>query len=305
MRLYNYMLSVIIVSYNTRALLQTCLSALLLDTDPDETEIIVVDNASLDASSDMVAQEFPQVHLIRNSTNVGFAAANNQGLRLARGSYLLLLNSDTQLLTGAVGQLMKTMQQNTSIGAVGGKLLNADRSLQPSAGYFPFLWQVAAWMLFVDDIFRNASWMHSYHLENSAWYEQQQQVDWITGACLMVSRACYEKVGGLDEHIFMYGEEVEWCYRMRLAGYVVVYQPAAMLIHSKGASAANQPGAGIAEEFSSLLYFYRKHLPPWQLPVLKMLLYTGAWLRLLIFGIIGRYRERRALYAKAIAMVGR
>lgn len=296
-------LSIIIVSYNTSTLLQNCLSsvykALSFGNLDKTSEVIVVDNASADESVRMVAENFPKVHLICNKKNVGFAKANNQGIRKAKGKYILLLNSDTVVPPDALTNLLIAAKKEKDVAVVGGRLLNTDGSIQASAGFSPNLFRVFCWMTFLDDLPYLSLFLQPYHIEERKFYEKPQQIDWVSGACLLLKREVLAKVGSLDEKIFMYGEEVEWCYRVAKAGYKILYTPEANIYHSKGASGEGKE-AGIIEEYSYLRYFYLKHKPYWQYLILSALLAYGALLRFVVFGIIGRYRERRDLYAKLL-----
>ncbi|MCJ7740906.1 glycosyltransferase family 2 protein [Candidatus Microgenomates bacterium] len=302
-------LSIVIVSFNTCGLLEKCLNSVYQSIAAGglsaSTEVIVVDNASRDGSLQMVEEKFPKVRLIKNKKNLGFAAGNNQGIKSAKGDYYLLLNSDTELLKDTLKLLLGEMEKNASLGVVGSKLLNKDNTIQPSAGFFPDLTRVFLWMTFLDDLLSRFVAIHPYHVENGNFYDKKQEVDWVTGACFLISRKAVEKAGLLDEGIFMYGEEVEWCYRIKKAGYQVEYFPQASIYHYKGQSAVRAEGAGIDQEYLAVIYFYKKHQPSWKLPIVKLLLALGALLRLFVFGIIGRYRGRVSFYAKALKMVGR
>lgn len=303
----NLELSIIIVSFNTAGLLRKCLNkaykSLSFGKIEKESEVIVVDNASTDGSIGMIEKNFPKVVLIKNSQNLGFAKANNLGIKKSSGKYILLLNSDTEVKTDALLQLLDAIKADDNIGVVGGKLLNPDGSIQPSAGFFPNLIKVFYWMFFIDDIPLLTKVLKPFHTEDKSFYEKTQQVDWVTGAFFVVSRKATQSAGLLDENIFMYGEEMEWCYCIKKAGYKVIYTPEAKIVHLKGASTKDKEG-GILEEFGGVIYFYKKHKPAWQLPLLRLILKSGALLRIVIFGIIGRYKTRIPLYAKAFKLAG-
>lgn len=302
-------LSIIVVSYNTLNLLKQCLSSvyntLVTEGILKETEVIVVDNASTDGSCEMVKKEFPQVKLIINEKNLGFAKANNQAVKVAKGEYVLLLNSDTKVKESAFLNLLKVSKKGKNIGVVGGKLLDRDDSTQASCGFFPHLTKVFLWMSFLDDFPFISRLIKPYHVEERGFYQKRQEIDWVSGACLMFRKDIIDKVGFLDEKIFMYGEEVEWCYRVKKEGFAVLYTPGAEIYHYKGGSSGRSEAAGIDQEFVSLIYFYKKHKPFWQLLFLKAFLMFGALLRIVLFGIIRRYRSRIVIYAKTLKMVGR
>lgn len=301
-------LSIIIVNYNTSQLLKNCLQAVFQalnwEKHVDSCEVIVIDNASTDDSLDIVRRYFPDVHLICNQENLGFSKANNQALRKSQGKYMLLLNSDTSVKQTALVKLLEYIKSEKNIGAIGGKLLNPDGSIQPSVGFFPHLSKVFFWMSFLDDLPFMSSLLHSYHVEDKNFYLKRQQVDWVSGACILVKKEAVEKAGLFDEAIFMYGEEVEWCYRIKQAGFQVIYTPWAEIFHLKGESSVEKVNAGIVAEFRGILYFYQKHKSLCQQYLLKLLLKSGALLRILLFGIIMRHPKKADLYAKAFRLVG-
>lgn len=298
-------LSIIIVSFNTSDLTRKCLNrvykSLSFGKIEKESEVIVVDNASNDGSVQMLEKNFPKVIIINNSNNIGFAKANNQGIKKASGKYILLLNSDTEVEEDALIKLLEVIRRDKYIGVVGGRLLNQDETCQPSAGYFPNLSKVFLWMFFIDDIPFVKKLIKPYHVEDKSFYLYEQSIDWVTGACFLFKRGIIEKAGLLDENLFMYGEELEWCYRIKKAGYNIVFTSRASILHHKGASSAGV--GGIVEEFKAILYFYKKHKPFWELPLVRLLLKLGVLLRIVIFGIIGKYKSRLPSYAKAFKLV--
>ena len=192
-------LSIIIISYNISELLQSCLKsiykALSLDRLEDRSEVIVVDNASIDNSVQVVKENFPKVRLVCNKKNLGFATANNQGIRKASGEYILLLNSDTKVVSDALIKLLETVKKERNVGVVGGKLLNADGSIQPSVGFFPNLTRVFLWMTFLDDIPFFTYFLKPYHVEGKKFYERPQQVDWVSGACMLIKQEVIRRSG--------------------------------------------------------------------------------------------------------------
>lgn len=298
-------LSIIIVSFNTGSLLRKCLNkvykALSFGKIEKVSEVIVVDNASYDDSILMVEKNFPKVIIVKNKKNLGFSVANNQGIKRSEGEYILLLNSDTEIEKDTLTKLLEALERDKTIGVVGGKLMNVDGSFQASLGFFPTLSKVFFWMFFIDDIPLVSQILAPYHVEEETFYNKMQNVDWVTGACLMFRREVINRVGYLDENIFMYGEEMEWCYRIKKCGWKVVFTPEAQIFHHQGAS-TGASDAGILSEFKALLYFYKKHKPAWQAPLLSLFLRFGALLRIIIFGIIGRYHRRIPIYAKAFKL---
>ncbi|HNT23472.1 MAG TPA: glycosyltransferase family 2 protein [Anaerolineales bacterium] len=227
-------LSVIIVNWNTRGLLQGCLESLYNNLPDGELEIIVVDNASTDGSLEMLHKHFPQVKVIANSQNLGFARANNQAIQISRGDVILLLNSDTLILPGSLSNLFQCLEAYPDAGIFGGKLLNKDGSFQSSYNDFPNL---ISELLLMAGLARRVytNYYPSYPAERSL---TTCYCDWVGGAFLLVRRAVCEQVGLLDENYFMYAEEVDWCYRAHQAGWRVVYCADAPIIHFGGQSAS-------------------------------------------------------------------
>ena len=202
-------LSIIIVSYNSANYLRTCLSSIYRELNHDKnlhksTEIIVVDNASQDNSIGLIKERFSQAILIVNKQNLGFAKANNQGIMKAQGKFLLLLNPDLELGNKSLSQILDVIEKNPNVGVTGCKLINSDGSIQPSSGYFPNLGRILLWMTFIDDIPFLSHLLKPYHVESKSFYSQEQKVDWVTGACMLVRSDAVVKAGIMDEQIFMY-----------------------------------------------------------------------------------------------------
>ncbi len=253
-------LSVLIVNWNVRDLLRHCLHSILANLPPCKLEIIVVDNGSTDGSGEMVRTEFPQVHLIANPDNRGFPAANNQGLAVARGRYVLLLNPDTEVVGDALETMVAFADAHPNVGVVGPQLLNPDGTVQSSRRRFPTL----ATALF------ESTWLQPYAPRRllERYYvldrpdDEVQDVDWVTGAALMARREAIEQVGPLDEGFFMYSEELDWCRRFREAGWQVVYLPTARIVHYVGKSSEQVlPARHIHFQTSKVRYFRKYHGP--------------------------------------------
>lgn len=301
-------LSIIIVNYKTPQLLKNCLvkliSSLEFSKSFADSETYVIDNATDPKNIDPVKNIFPWIKIIYNKNNVGFAAANNQGIKLSRGKYILLLNTDTEIANNTIPKLLEILEKDPLAAVAGCKLINKDGTIQPSIGYFPNLIKVLLWMSFIDDIPFLTSLIKPYHVEDENYYKQIHEVDWVSGACFMVTKKAILEAGLLEDNIFMYGEEVEWCYRIKNKDFKVFYTPETSVLHLKGASGMGEI-SGIADEFSGLLFFYKKHYSVWQGIALRILLISGALLRMLIFGIITRNPAKVKLYAEAVKMVRR
>ena len=255
-------ISVIIVNWNSAKLLEQCLFSIALYLDELNYEIIVVDNLSevkeINYLKKVVQPKFPQARFIYNQQNAGFAKGNNLALKMAKGSYVLLLNPDTLFIDKGFGDLIKLLQ-NKKIGLVGCKLLNADRTTQISCFRFPRLWRVMA-MSFLIHKFLPTSWRRNF-VYSPKDLESQQTPDWILGAFMLMPREVIESIGGLDEEIFMYGEDMDLCYRVRALGLDIVYYPEFQIIHYGDAS-GSQAWSNAKREvmvYKAIFYFYRKH----------------------------------------------
>ncbi len=228
-------LTIIIVNYNTRELILGCLRSIFAGPDSQRGyEVIVVDNASVDGSQEAITRDFSDVRVIANSKNLGFAAANNQGLKIAHGRYVLLLNSDTLLPSATLAEMIKFMDCNPQVGAAGPKLRYPDGAFQPSAYVHTHKPLTAFWgALWLDKLFPDLG-MGLILREEDA--DQARPIAWVMGAFLIIRRSILSQVGLLDERYFMYCEEEDLCIRIRQEGYPVYYVPEVECVHIVGAS---------------------------------------------------------------------
>jgi hypothetical protein len=269
-------ISAIVVSYNTRSMTLDCLRCLSDQLREIPSEILVVDNASSDGSAAAIRQSFPGVKIIENSENRGFGAANNQGMRAAGGEFFLLLNSDAFPEPGAVAALLTCMNQYPDAGVVGPRLLNADRSTQRSCFRFPS--PLRAWL--------ENLWISRLVPSTWAWgdwrrwpHDQERQVDFVIGACMLVRRRVFEETGGFDESFFMYAEEADWQKRIQQAGWRIRFTPAAQVVHVGGASGAAEPARINRHFFDSLDQYELKHHGLVGLALLRLAMIIGCALR--------------------------
>ena len=258
--------SVIVVSYNTREILRRCLARLAEELATVDGEVIVVDNASADGSADMVADEFPAVQLVRSTVNLGFAAGNNRGFALARGRYVVLLNPDAFLGSGALARALAHMERSPHVGIAGGRLQDPAGRLQPSGRLFPSLLNE---LIVISGLAARYPRSRLFGRFDRTWADPDQaaQVDWVPGAFTIIRGRALGETGGFDERFFLYYEEVDLCRRMVQAGYEVWYWPDVVVTHIGGASSKTVK----AHEFScagsqltlwrlrSALLYYRKH----------------------------------------------
>lgn len=218
-------------------MLRDCLHSVYGNSPKSKFEVIVVDNASEDGSQEMVSREFPRVRLLCNSENLGFAAANNRAMKVAGGSYFLLLNSDTFVHGDVLEQSLNFMRNNSQAGAMGCRVLNADGSLQHSTSQFPSFLNLMLQTLGLDRV-SYVPMLQRYRMLN--WNrETARSVDTVSGCFMLVRGDCIEDVGLLDDSFFFFGEETDWCRRMRAAGWAVFFAPVGEITHLGGGSSGS------------------------------------------------------------------
>ncbi len=257
--------SIIIVSFNARKHLEGCLNSLTSHPPGTPHEIVVVDNASTDGSAEMVKSRWPEVKVIEQSRNGGFAAGNNAGTRATDGALILLLNNDTVVPQGAVDVLVERLLAHPEAAVAGPRLTDGNGRAELSFGRMisPLneLRQKLTMLLY-----RYRVWGFARRIERAT--EVEQEVDWVSGACLLVRRADAEQAGLLDERYFLYAEDVDFCAAIRALGRGVIFTPAAHVVHFGGISRATAPDAMNVAYRKSQLAFYDKHHPRWA-PVLR------------------------------------
>jgi len=252
--------SIIIVNWNTRALLRNCIKSVIENAGSIEYEIIVVDNASTDASVEMVKDRFPSVVVIANEDNRGFASANNQGIEIARGRYVLLLNSDTLVGESAIEKTVSYADKNPEAAVVGCQVWKDLDTIQMTCFRFTNLFNLMLAESGLAGFFRNNrilgnQWMH--------WWKRdtEKQVDVVSGMYMLVRRTAIDHVGPMDESYFMYYEETDWCYRFNKAGWKSLFYPDAKIIHIHGGNASSSKVRSkmFVQRQKSLLIFLKKH----------------------------------------------
>jgi hypothetical protein len=224
-----------------------------------ECEVIVVDSASADGSPDMVRQRFPDARLIASPVNLGFSKGNNLGVAHSSGRYILLLNPDTEVLDDALEVMVAYMDSYPEVGVLGPKLLFPDGRVQSSRRRFPTLSTAFLESTILQQCFPHNRVLEHYYIQDRS-DEEEQDVDWIVGACMLIRRQTWEQVGPLDESFFMYSEELDWCRRAKTAGWRVVYLPQATILHHEGQSSVQVvPARHIYFQSSKVLYFRKHH----------------------------------------------
>jgi GT2 family glycosyltransferase len=282
--------SIVIVNWKTPKLLAQCLQTIKLDPQSDGFEIWVVDNASNDGSVEMLRADFPYVKVIANTVNTGFSKGCNQAIPLTTGQYVLLLNPDTEVKDRAIAKMADFLETHRDCGAVGPKVLNTDGTLQlacrrafpdPAAAFYR--------VTYLSRLFPNnqtlARYNYSFANEN-----ELLEVDALSGSCMMVRREVVEKIGLLDEDIFMFGEDIDWCWRIKQAKWKVYYYPEATVVHVHGAASRFRPIGATIDLHKGMYVFYKKHLAQKYWAPFNLLVYAAIWLRAGIFVLVNWLR---------------
>jgi GT2 family glycosyltransferase len=274
--------SVIILNYNTCDDLRTCLRSVQqteAGSSEANAEVFVVDNASSDVSADMVASEFPWVSLIRAPRNGGYAYGNNLAIRMCRGEYVLLLNPDALVPPGAIDSLCDYLDERPAAGVVGPKVLRPDGSLDLACRRsFPTLEVSSYRILGLSKLFPRSRRFGRYNLTYLD-PDEPAEVDSVVGACMLVRRSAIEQAGLLDEQFFMYGEDLDWAYRMKQAGWSILYNPSVTVLHRKGESSRRRSEAATIAFYEAMEIFYRKHYARQHSPAVNGLVRGAIWLR--------------------------
>jgi GT2 family glycosyltransferase len=284
--------SIVIVNWKTPVLLAKCLNSLKADRDYRSFEIWVVDNASGDESVAMLARDFPSVKVIANADNKGFSKACNQVIPICAGEFILLLNPDTEVLNSGVSDLADFLATHPEAGAVGPKVLNPDGTLQlacrrafpdPAASFFR--------LTYLSRIFPNNPVFGRYNF-SYADPDLLLEVDALSGSCMMVTRQVVERIGLLDEDIFMFGEDIDWCWRIKQAQWKVFYNPIAVVIHVHGAASRLRPIGTTLDLHKGMRVFYKKHLAQKYWAPFNALVYAAIWSRAFVFIVVNWARSR-------------
>ena len=284
-------LSIVIVSWNTKDLLEACLRSIYDYPLNRPFEVWVVDNKSKDASVVMVRSQFPQVKLIASEENLGFAGGNNRAIPHCQGEYVLLLNPDTEVKPDALNELVAFMDNCPKAGAAGSRLLNADGTLQPSCHPVPTLGREFWRMFYLDALIP----IGTYDMEK--WnMEQPREVDVLMGASMLLRKTALDKVGLLDEGYFMYSEEVDLCFRLQKAGWQLYWVPQSQVVHYWGQSAKQVLTEMFLQLYRGKLRFFRKHYS-WPTVILyKAVLGLAALLRLALAPLVWLRKSDKSDY---------
>ncbi|HEV8714094.1 MAG TPA: glycosyltransferase family 2 protein [Candidatus Binatia bacterium] len=290
----------IVVNWNAGSVLGDCLRTVVRELQTVSGECLVVDNGSEGDDLAGLQRVFPQVSMVVNLQNLGFARAVNQGLSRSQGRYIMLLNPDAELTAGSLRHMIADLDAHPAIGIIGPRIMNVDGTIQGSARAFPGLCTA---------FFGRTSFLTRYFSRNplsrrqvpalGARLEQPQPVDWVSGACMVIRRQAVEEVGGLDERFFLYWEDADLCWRLHKRGWQIIYDPQVCIIHSVGVSARQAPFRSLLAFHRSAYRLYRKHLVPSAWHPLSALAAVGLGLRaaslLLWVGVQAGWSQRAKL----------
>ena len=295
-------LTVLILNYNTKDLSINCIKSILSKKWKSNIKVVFIDNASSDGSVDVIRRKFgKQVEIIESKKNLGFTGGNNLGLRkyYRDSRYCLLLNSDTIISRDSLDNLVKVMDRKKDYGILSCKLISPDGNFQPNAGRLPSFFPMFFWLSGLDDILGRLFRIPSYQERRTSFYHGTKSVGWVSGTVMIVRSTLFNKIGFLDEKIFMYGEDVDFCWRAKKAGFKVGWTDKAEIEHMGGASSPKPKYAQWLGEFKGLLYLYKKYYGPFASFILKLLLYIFIFIRIIAFWVIGK-KDYAKTYLKII-----
>ncbi len=298
--------TIIIVNWNTRELLRNCLNSVIEQTSKIDYEIIVVDNNSKDGSAQMVKNDFKQVVLVENPDNRGFAAANNQAMKIAKGRYVLLFNSDTIVLDGAIEKTIEFADKNPQAGVTGCRVLNPDRSLQQTCFMYPSVMNMLLSSTYLYKLFPKSRF---FGREQMTWWDRNdtREVDVVTGCFMLVRKDAIEKVGMMDEDYFIYGEETDWCFRFKKNGWKIMFTPIGQIIHYGGQSTSQVKAEMVLQLRGSILLFIKKNKGILSLMAARIFVALFFFLRIpywFIKGILRRGLWRESIRTASVYAAG-
>ncbi|MCK4518552.1 MAG: glycosyltransferase family 2 protein [Candidatus Omnitrophica bacterium] len=274
--------SIIIVNYNGKDLTLNCLRSIYEKLKGVEYEVILVDNASSDDSVEVIEKSYPQVSIIKNDDNLGFSKANNQGIKIAKRDYVLLLNNDTLLQGGNFNEFIPYMEANRDVGILGCRINNPDGSLQVSCYKFPSMWEMFTHYTFLTRLFPDSKLFGDYRNWS---HTEIKEVDFVIGAFFLIKRAVIKEVGLLDEDFFLNAEESEYCLRAKKAGYKTVFHPGYEIIHIGGATKKGMKKRDIISHIRGTNLLIKKHHGWVYFVTYKLLSFLLSLVRFIIFGI--------------------
>jgi GT2 family glycosyltransferase len=296
-------ISVVIVAWNARHYLELCLESLAEAPPRRSMEVLVVDNASNDGTAEMVESRFPDVKLIKSSENLGFAKGNNVAIRQCQGRYIALVNPDVILFPGCLDALADFLDENPKVGNVGPRVFNPDMTQQSTCRRFPTLWNNFCSATSMATAFKNSKLFAGEHMWFFA-HDRTLPVDVLVGCFSMIRREAFDEVGLLDEGLFMYGDDVDWCRRCWKAGWEVVFYPGARAIHDRGKTTAPYPVRFAVAQQRSILYYWRKHHTFWGVTGIRSIMLFHHLIRYafaMVSGLAGGKRSAQSDVRKQVS----
>ena len=293
-------LTIIIVNYNTKKLTLSCINSIKKSKPNISYQIVIVDNGSKEDIQKELKRNYPGIKFISSAKNLGFAGGNNIALGKTEGDshFYLLLNSDTKVTNGALDSLVAFAKKSNS-GISSCRLINPDGSFQPNAGRLPNLLPVFFWLSGLDDILRFIIKLPSYQERDASYYKGDIEVGWISGSVMLIDKSVINKTGLMDDQIFMYGEDVDYCFRAKNDGFYVGWTNNAEIMHIGGASSPKARYSQWLGEFQGLLYLYKKHFNVISVLILKLLMYIFIFIRIIAFYVVGK-PDYAKTYAKIL-----
>lgn len=290
-------ISVILVSYNTKKLTLDCLTS-LYKSNYRHLEIFVVDNNSNDGSISAVAKQFPKVKIIKNKDNLGFGTANNQAAKIATGDLILFLNTDTLVPKDLFEKMSNFFTTHKKAGIASSRLIFPTGKIQQNGGSLPTLINIFAWQFFLDEIPILTHIFSPYQQENPEFYLSTHKTGWVSGAAMWIRKTTYDQVGGFDENIFMYGEDIEICMRAQKSKWQVWTVSETQVIHL--AHQSSDKSRAIIGEYKGLKYLLVKHKPR-QILYFRLVLKLGTKVRSIIFKLLKK--QKYTWYEEAFNLV--
>src|SRR3989344_5860204 len=285
-------LSISIINYKTKDLATKCLESILNKKWKVDFKIWLIDNNSKDGSVENFKKNYPNVNLIESNKNLGFAGGHNLVLKKTKSRYVLILNSDTEILDQTLDKMVSFMESHPEVGIASCKVLGFDGKLQPNGGDLPLGAALISWLFNFEMIFKS-----SFHRNDPEYYEVVKEVGWVSGNFMLVKSEVFSKVGYLNEEYFMYFEDSEFCYKTKLAGYKIMINPKVSIKHLSGGSLDDPLYRQWLGEFRGLLIFYKQFGPFYTLS-LRIWIYIAILARILTLALMGKLR-----YAKTYAKV--
>jgi GT2 family glycosyltransferase len=281
-----------LVNYNSHEPILNCLKDIFAQQTEHKFKVVVFDNNSPDKSADEIKKEFPKIHLVKHEKNLGFGKAHNlvakQIVANEIGDFdaMLLVNPDTRFGEHTFDQLFKFLEDQKKVGIVSGKIVKSDGSLDSNGGNFPFGLSLISWLFNLESFGLKSN----FHRSDKSYYETSREVDWVGGTFMLIRREVIETIGLFDDDYFMYFEDVDFCIRVKKAGFSIKINPKVAIMHLSGASSENPRYFQWSNEYKNLLLFYKKNVGGLSGLLVKMLVYISIVLRIVTFGILCRFK---------------